>query len=195
MKTPIRATKGRRKVAGPTDTALSNAEQVDRAENEGMTVRSKKPSTAMHKRQQPAESTSLERRVLAHERILQSLIAHMTETDPRFLDRLKETYNIQIKYHEQNYTDTEDFAEEFVRAIEEAIIRQQNKSASQASAAIRGQITAQKQDTKPAMAKPERFQIRNRNGIWEVKENGHFFGDFVREEQAINAVRIAEQKR
>ena len=31
------------------------------------------------------EDTDLERRVLAHEQILQALIAHMVETEPRFL--------------------------------------------------------------------------------------------------------------
>ena len=35
------------------------------------------------------ENTDLERRVLAHERILQVLIAHMAESEPKFLDRLK----------------------------------------------------------------------------------------------------------
>jgi hypothetical protein len=34
------------------------------------------------------ENTDLERRVLAHEQILQALIAHMAETEPKFLDRL-----------------------------------------------------------------------------------------------------------
>jgi hypothetical protein len=35
------------------------------------------------------ENTDLERRVLAHERILQILIAHMAESEPKFLERLK----------------------------------------------------------------------------------------------------------
>ncbi len=35
------------------------------------------------------EDTDLERRVLAHERILQVLIAHMAEGEPKFLDRLR----------------------------------------------------------------------------------------------------------
>lgn len=35
------------------------------------------------------DTTALERKVLAHEQILQLRIAHMAETEPRFLDRLK----------------------------------------------------------------------------------------------------------
>jgi hypothetical protein len=34
------------------------------------------------------ENTDLERRVLAHERILQALIAHMAESEPEFVERL-----------------------------------------------------------------------------------------------------------
>ena len=34
------------------------------------------------------ENTDLERRVLAHEQILQVLIAHMAEAEPKFLDQI-----------------------------------------------------------------------------------------------------------
>ena len=42
------------------------------------------------------ENTDLERRVLAHEQILQVLIAHMSEAEPRFLDRLQKIFT---KHH------------------------------------------------------------------------------------------------
>ena len=38
------------------------------------------------------ENTDLEGRVLAHERILQVLIAHMAEAEPKFLDRLQQVF-------------------------------------------------------------------------------------------------------
>ncbi len=38
------------------------------------------------------ETTELERRVLAHERILQALIAYMARTEPRFVDHLRERF-------------------------------------------------------------------------------------------------------
>jgi hypothetical protein len=38
------------------------------------------------------ENTDLERRVLAHEQILQVLIAHMAEGEPKFLDRLQQIF-------------------------------------------------------------------------------------------------------
>jgi len=69
------------------------------------------------------ESTNLERRVLAHEQILQVLIAHMAEAEPRFLDRLQQIFT---KHHtlgdnegdnEQDYTDTAAYAEQFIHQV------------------------------------------------------------------------------
>jgi hypothetical protein len=65
------------------------------------------------------ENTDLERRVLAHEQILQVLIAHMAEAEPRFLDRLQQIFT---KHHtlganEQDYTDTAAYAEQFIQQV------------------------------------------------------------------------------
>jgi hypothetical protein len=63
------------------------------------------------------ENTDLERRVLAHEQILQVLIAHMAEAEPKFLDRLQQIFT---KHHtlgagEQDYTGTAAYAEQFIQ--------------------------------------------------------------------------------
>jgi len=65
------------------------------------------------------ENTDLERRVLAHERILQVLIAHMAEADPSVLSRLKRVFNEQpaLGAHEQDYTDTAGYAEQFLHEV------------------------------------------------------------------------------
>ena len=67
----------------------------------------------------PSETTDLERRVLAHERILQALIAHITETEPKFLARLIERFSepMQMARREHDYTDTDSYAEDFIRAV------------------------------------------------------------------------------
>jgi hypothetical protein len=189
MKTPIRAVKGRKKVAGPPNTSRSNTGQIDRTEIEDTTLSDSEPPTEKRTVHKNAETTVLERRVLAHERILQSLIAHMTETEPRFLERLQKTFHIQIKFHEQDYTDTEDFASAFVRAVEEAVFSQRTKVTSQASAAERVRAVPKKQGGDAERAKPAGFQIKNRNGIWEVTENGLFYGHYFREQLAKDAVR------
>lgn len=65
-------------------------------------------------------STALERKVLAHEQILQVLIAHMAETEPKFLDRLKAifTRHQTVGSYEQDYCDTAQYAEQFIREVE-----------------------------------------------------------------------------
>jgi hypothetical protein len=65
------------------------------------------------------ENTDLERRVLAHEQILQVLIAHMAEVEPKFLDRLQQIFT---KHHilgadEQDYTNTAAYAEQFIHHV------------------------------------------------------------------------------
>jgi len=66
------------------------------------------------------DSTALDRKVLAHEQILQVLIAHMAETEPRFLDRLKAIFTSHqiLGAREQDYYDTAQYAEQFIRTVE-----------------------------------------------------------------------------
>ena len=65
------------------------------------------------------EDTDLERRVLAHEQILQVLIAHMSEAEPKFLERLQQTFieNMHIGASEQDYTDTLAYAHQFIGQV------------------------------------------------------------------------------
>jgi hypothetical protein len=65
------------------------------------------------------ENTDLERRVLTHEQILQVLIAHMAEAEPKFLDRLQQTFT---KHHtlgsdEHDYTGTAAYTEQFIQQV------------------------------------------------------------------------------
>ncbi len=67
----------------------------------------------------PIENTDLERRVLAHERILQILIAHMTETEPKFLERLQERFakGYNLGACEHDFVGTDEHAWQFIRRI------------------------------------------------------------------------------
>ena len=60
-----------------------------------------------------------ERRVLAHEQILQVLIAHITEGAPKSLDRLQQifTNHHTLGANEQDYTDTAGYAEQFIEQV------------------------------------------------------------------------------
>lgn len=66
-----------------------------------------------------SESTDLERRVLAHERILQAPIAYMARTEPRFIDHLRARFvePMSMARHEHDHRETDDYAEEFIRAV------------------------------------------------------------------------------
>jgi hypothetical protein len=60
------------------------------------------------------ENTDLERRVLAHEQILQVFIAHMAEAEPKFLGRLQQIFakHSTLGVGDQDYTDTAEYAEQ-----------------------------------------------------------------------------------
>ena len=72
------------------------------------------------------ENTDLERRVLAHERILRALIRHIAEEQPDILTRLKQTFGQghNVGENEQDYMSTQQYGDQFIRAIESAIARQ-----------------------------------------------------------------------
>lgn len=73
----------------------------------------------------PIETTELERRVLAHERILQALIRHLAEAQPDVLGRLKATFGEghTLGQYEQDHTSAEHYGEAFIRSIEAAVSR------------------------------------------------------------------------
>jgi hypothetical protein len=56
---------------------------------------------------------------LAHEQILQVLIAHVAEAEPKFLDRLQQifTRHHTLGADEQDYTDTAAYAEQFIQQV------------------------------------------------------------------------------
>jgi len=57
----------------------------------------------------PAENTDLERRVLAHEQILQALMAQLAEGEPGFLDRMRERFATARRgSYEHDYLETAD---------------------------------------------------------------------------------------
>lgn len=76
------------------------------------------------------ENTDLERRVLAHEWILQILIAHMSEAEPKFLERLQRTFveNVHVGASEHDYTDTLAYAHQFIDQVSRLTEKRQNQT-------------------------------------------------------------------
>ncbi len=142
-----------------------------------------------------SESTDLERRVLAHERVLQALIAYMARTEPRFIDHLRERFvePMRMARHENDHRETDDYAEEFIRAV-------MLLGDVRAPKAKEPDVT-DKQAVPPkssggqgsSMNRPAQrggIQVRERNGIWEVQVDGKFRGDYHQKEHALAAAAL-----
>lgn len=73
----------------------------------------------------PREVTTLERRVLAHERILQALISHLAEDDPIIFEQLNARFGTghDLGTYEQDYVTTNHYCERFLQGIEQQIAR------------------------------------------------------------------------
>jgi len=134
------------------------------------------------------DDTDLERRVLAHERILQTLIAHMAETEPKLLLRLTDTFCVPMKLerHEQDYTDTDSYAEEFIRSVAGL----GEKSAKKTSKKLKNSKSRYLPSAgrKSIKIAPSPFHIKHEGGVWRVSKNGHFHADYSKEEDAWAAV-------
>lgn len=144
----------------------------------------------------PTETTDLERRVLAHERVLQALIAYIARTEPRFLDHLCERFvePMRMARHEHDYRETDDYAEEFIRAI---IIIGEKAGALPANAEAGGAFSHSLQEQSSAIrshnrqhAQGDRVLLREKDGIWEIKVDGAFHGDYPQKERALAAMAL-----
>lgn len=140
------------------------------------------------------ENTDLERRVLAHERILQVLIAHMAEAEPKFLDRLRAVFSdpMRVSRAEHDYTDTDAYAERFIREVLRLgdWARRTPVPPEQPRSSLAPERRADA-STKLPNATMIKFQMRHRAGIWEVTKDGLFFGHYNQQQQAWDAAKAA----
>jgi hypothetical protein len=135
------------------------------------------------------EATELERRVLAHERVLQALIAYMSRTEPRFLDHLRQRFVEPMKMarHEHEFRDADDYAEEFIRAV--MLIGE--KAAHMVSEDRQGRRPAKPAGLAPAIRR-DRVRALEKRGIWEVTVDGAFWGHYPQKEHALAAMALAK---
>jgi hypothetical protein len=144
------------------------------------------------------EDTDLERRVLAHERILQCLIVHMTEAEPKFLARMQATFSepMQMNRREHDFTDTDTYAEQFIERVARLSGRShgvEDRANEPETGPLSGQpsVSASPPQEQPILA--TRFVIRRRTGVWEVTKDGRFFGDYVAKDHAVKAAETEVQ--
>lgn len=143
------------------------------------------------------ETTDLERRVLAHERILQALIAYMSQTEPRFVDHLRVRFvePMAMARHEHDYRDVDDYAEEFIRAIMRLGESLEPISTKERQVAVSVRVPREERTPAPSLrpdVQPERVQLKERGGIWEVRVDGAFHGDYRLKDQALAAAALAK---
>lgn len=142
-----------------------------------------------------AETTDLERRVLAHERILQALIAYMSRTEPHFVAHLRERFVEPMKTNqrEHDYRETADYAEEFIRAV---MLLGEVRAPAASGPDMTDKQTAppksreENQSSLNLRAQRDGVQVRERNGIWEVQVDGKFCGDYHQKEHALAAAAL-----
>lgn len=144
---------------------------------------------------QPPETSDLERRVLAHERILQALIAYMARTEPRFVDHLRERFvePMRMVQHEHDYRETDDYAEEFIRAVMllgEAPAPKAKELDMTDKQPVPPKSNGGQGSSMNRLPQRDRVQVRERNGIWEVQVDGKFSGDYHQKEHALAAAAL-----
>lgn len=143
------------------------------------------------------EVTDLERRVLAHERVLQSLIAFMARTEPRFIDHLRIRFvdPMSTARREHDHRETDDYAEEFIRAV--MLLGELPSPKAKMPDVIDKQPLPPKSrgeqvSSTDQPAQRGGVQLRERNGIWEVRVDGKFLGDYHRKEPALAAAALVK---
>lgn len=138
-----------------------------------------------------AEATDLERRVLAHERILQSLVSFLSRQDPRLLVHLTETFvePMERARREQDFTQTDDYAEEFIRAV--PVLGPGQASAGTAASAVTGPASEEASMAWKPVNTPDRVTTSERNGVWSVTVDGVFRGDYHQRAHAEAAAALA----
>jgi hypothetical protein len=141
------------------------------------------------------EATDLERRVLAHEKVLQALIAYMARTEPRFIDHLRARFvePMSMARHEHDHRETDDYAEEFIRAVMllgEVRAPKTKEPDVTDKQAVSPRSRGEQCSSTDRPTQRGRVQVRERNGIWEVKVDGTFRGDYHKKEHALAAAAL-----
>lgn len=133
----------------------------------------------------PAEDTPLERRTLAHEQILQALMAQLAEGQPDFLTRMHERFaSARRGAHEYDYVETADYAEAFLHEVER-LVRVRTAVAPHALAAM----PPPRHSVSPTDAVT--IHSARLHGVWHVTRNGAFVGDYLAEGPALEAAAAA----
>jgi hypothetical protein len=130
------------------------------------------------------ENTDLERRVLAHEEILQALLAQLTERDPGFLDQMRDRFaSARRGAYEHDYVETADYAEAFIHEVMR-LVRVYEASPAVARARVAAKAAAEVVRSEPSStavnaADPVAICTTRLGNVWHVTRNKVFYGDYL----------------
>ncbi|RDC68534.1 hypothetical protein DLJ49_19675 [Rhodovulum sp. 12E13] len=133
--------------------------------------------------------------MLAHERVLQALIAYMARTEPRFIDHLRERFvePMSMARHEHDHRETDDYAEEFIRAVmllgEVRAPKPKETDVTDKQTVLPGN-KGEEGSSMDRSAQRGGVEVRERSGIWEVRVDGKFRGDYHQKEHALAAAAL-----
>lgn len=132
------------------------------------------------------ENTDLERRVLAHEQILQALISQLSRGEPEFLRELAARFaSSRSGAHAHDYTETADYAEQFIKAV----VRLNGQAGDQES--LQTALVSSLPAPKPAPAKAATnavvVRVAKRHGVWHLTRDAAFVGDYFGLEETLRA--------
>ncbi len=150
----------------------------------------------------PPEATALERRVLAHERILQSLLAFMSRSDPRFVEHLQARFVLPMSRvsHEHDYKETDEYAEDFIRAVMQLEAKgrsggdkpKQNESTAGTQKGVISPARAPYAERIESSGRVERVRMVKKNSIWELSVDGVFRAHYHDRDHALAAEALAK---
>jgi hypothetical protein len=130
------------------------------------------------------ENTDLERRVLAHEQILQALMAQLAQSQPSFLDQLQGRFGaVRRGAYEHDYVETADYAEAFLREVARLVRVGVTRPAALDVAA--GGACAE--PVRAVLDESVIIHSARSRGVWHVTRNGTFVGDYLSEPAARQA--------
>lgn len=131
--------------------------------------------------QMAVENTDLERRVLAHEQILQALMAQIAEGRPDFLDAMRQRFaSARRGAYEYDYVETADYAEAFIREVMR-LMRVRGSAAPQPAPPSTVAHSAMRADARPS---PVIIRSNLAHGVWHVTCDDVFLGDYLSEDAA-----------
>lgn len=126
--------------------------------------------------------------------ILQALIACTARTEPRFGDHLRERFVELLKMIEREHVhrETDDYAEEFIRAA--MLLGDGVAKAKEPEMIDMKPVPTDRKWGQGSSMKPRKHrggvQVSERNGIWEVRVDGEFRGDYHQKEHALAAAAL-----